>query len=174
MNREQKKQIVAELKEALSENDSGILTSYKGLSNAELTTLRNKLRQLGIEYRVVKNTLARFAAEEAGKDFLADAFNGTVAIAFCHDEITQPAKTLTSYIDSSDTTLSIFGGFLGKQLLSQEDVKSLATIPPREILIAQVLAGMQAPITGLVNCLANPLRDFNGILQARIKQLEEN
>ena len=174
MNREQKAQIVAELKETLSECDSGIFTSYKGLSNAELMALRNKLRQLGIEYRVVKNTLARFAVEEAGKNFLADSFNGPVAIAFCHDEITQPAKTLTSYIDSSDTALSISGGFLGDRLLSREDVKSLASIPPREVLIAQVLAGMQAPITGLVNCLANPLRDFNGILQARIKQLEEN
>lgn len=174
MNREQKEQIVAELKEALSESNSGILTDYKGLSNAELTTLRHKLRKLGIEYRVVKNTLARFASQGAGMDFLADSFNGPVAIAFCHDEITQSAKTLTAYINASDTALSITGGFLGDQLLSQEDVKTLATIPPREVLIAQVLAGMQAPITGLVNCLANPLREFGTILQARIKQLEEN
>jgi len=174
LNREQKAQIIAEIKEALSESDSGIFTDYKGLSNAELTALRLKLRQLGIEYRVVKNTLARFAAEGAGMDFLADSFNGPVAIAFCHDEITQPAKTLSSYINSSDTALSITGGFLGDQLLSPEDVKSLAAIPPRGVLIAQVLAGMQAPITGMVNCLANPLREFSGILQARIKQLEDN
>ena len=174
MNREQKAQVVDELKETLSANSNGILTDYKGLSNAELMTLRRKLRDLGIEYRVVKNTLARFAAEKAGMDFLAGSFNGPVAIAFCKDEITQPAKTLTAYIESSDTTLNIVGGFMDNRLLSQDDIKTLAKIPPRDVLIAQVLAGMQAPITGLVTCLSHPIREFGGILQARIKQLEEN
>lgn len=172
MNREQKEQVVDELKEAISKCSSGILTDYKGLSNAELTVLRRKLRELGIEYRVVKNTLARFAAEKAGRDFLVGSFEGPVAIAFGYGEVIEPAKALMTYIRTSDSILSIKGGFLGDRLLSQDEVKTLATIPPREVLIAQVVAGMQSPIVGLVNCLAHPLREFSGILQARIKQLE--
>jgi len=154
---------------------NAVLTDYKGLSNAELTALRRKLRDSGIEYRVVKNTLARFAAEKAGKSFLAGSFEGPVAIAFGYDEVVEPAKTLSAYIRSApDTVLSIKGGFMGDRLLSQDDVKTLASIPSREVLIAQVLGGMQAPIAGFINGLASPLRGLGYILQARIKQLEAN
>ena len=172
MNRKQKERVVEELKEAMSRCSSGILTDYKGLSNAQLIILRRKLRELGIEYRVVKNTLARFAAEKAGKDFLVGSFEGPVAIAFGYGEVVEPAKALTGYIRTSDSILSIKGGFMGGRLLSQDEVKTLSAIPPREVLIARVLAGMQGPIVGLVNCLAHPLREFSGVLQARIKQLE--
>jgi len=172
VNRKQKERVVEELKEAMSRCSSGILTDYKGLSNAQLIILRRKLRELGIEYRVVKNTLARFAAEKAGKDFLVGSFEGPVAIAFGYGEVVEPAKALTGYIRTSDSILSIKGGFMGGRLLSQDEVKTLSAIPPREVLIARVLAGMQGPIVGLVNCLAHPLREFSGVLQARIKQLE--
>lgn len=172
MNRKQKERVVEELKEAMSRCSSGILTDYKGLSNAEMIILRRKLRELGVEYRVVKNTLARFAAEKAGKDFLVGSFEGPVAIAFGYGEVIEPAKTLAGYIRTSDSILSIKSGFMGDRLLSQDEVKTLSTIPPREVLIARVLAGMQGPIVGLVNCLAHPLREFSGVLQARIKQLE--
>jgi large subunit ribosomal protein L10 len=174
VNREQKAQIVEDLKEAMAKCSSGIFTDYKGLSNAELTLLRRKLREIGIEYRVVKNTLARFAAEKAGKDFLTSSLEGPVAIAFGYDDIAGPAKVLTNFIRSSESTLSITGGFLGDRLLNQNDVKSLASIPSREVLLAQVLGGMQSPIVALVNCFVHPLREFSGIMQARIKQLEEN
>ena len=100
MNREQKVQIVNELKEAMTKCSSGILTDYKGLSNAELTLLRRKLRELDIEYRVVKNTLARFAAKKASKDFLVSSLEGPVAIAFGYDDVTEPAKVLTNFIRS--------------------------------------------------------------------------
>jgi large subunit ribosomal protein L10 len=173
VNREQKVKIVNELKEAMTKCSSGILTEYKGLSNAELTLLRRKLRELGIEYRVVKNTLARFAAEKADKDFLVSSLEGPIAIAFGYDDVTQPAKVLTNFIRSSESVLSIKGGFLGDRLLNQDEVKSLASILSREVLIAQVLAGMQSPIFALINCLNHPLREFSGILQARIKKLED-
>jgi large subunit ribosomal protein L10 len=174
LNREQKAHVVKEIKEALSASSNGIFTDYTGLSNAELMALRRKLRELDIEYRVVKNTLARFAAKKAGMDFLIDSLSGPVAIAFCKDEISQPARMLIDYIESSDTTLGITGGFMDNQVLNQDDIKILAKIPPRDVLIAQVLASMQAPITGLAICLSHPIREFGGILHARIKQLEEN
>jgi len=173
VSRERKVQTIDELKEAMAKCSAGVLTDYQGLSASELTVLRRKLRELGIEYRVVKNTLARFAAERAGKDFLISSFEGPVAIAFGYGKVVEPAKALLDYIRSSNSTLAIRGGFLADRLLTQDEVKTLATIPSREILLAQILAGMQGSISALLNCLAHPLREINGILQARIKQLEE-
>ncbi len=172
MNREQKVKVISELAEVMARCNAGVLTNYQGLSAAELTTLRRKLRELGIEYRVVKNTLARFAAEKAGRDFLAASFEGTTAIAFSYGDEVELAKALANHIRSSDSVLTIKGGFLADRLLTQEDVNTLAELPPRGVLISQILAGMQSPITALVNCLAYPLREITGTLQARIKQLE--
>ncbi|MEE9583426.1 MAG: 50S ribosomal protein L10 [Dehalococcoidales bacterium] len=172
MNRQQKVRTVDELKEAMTKCSVAVLTNYQGLSASEMVVLRRRLRQLGIEYRVVKNTLARFAAEKAGKDFLAGSFEGPVAVALGYGDITEPARALLDYIRSSNSTLAIRGGFLGDRLLTSQDVNTLATVASREVLLAQLLAGMQGPIVALLNCLANPLRDVIGILQARIKQLE--
>ena len=172
MRREQKMQIVDELKEAISRCSLGVLTDYRGLSASEITVLRRKLRQLGIEYRVVKNALARFAAKKADKDFLSGNFEGPVAIAFGYGDVIKPAKALLDYINSSDTAMSIKSGFLGDRLLTSEEVKTLARIPSREVLLAQLISGMQAPIVALLNCLNSPLRGTIAVLQNRIKQLE--
>ena len=172
MSREKKVKIIGELKEAITNCNVAVLTDYRGLSASELTNLRRKLREAGVEYRVVKNTLARFAAEGAGKDFLTGSFDGPVAIAFGYDDITGPAKALLDYIHSSKSILSIKGGFLGDRLLSADDVTTLSKLPKREVLLSQVLAGMQSPVVSLLNLLNSPLRGFMGVLQARIKQLE--
>ncbi len=174
MAREQKIRIVDELKETITGCSAAVLTDYQGLSASELTILRRKLRELNIEYRVVKNTLARFAAEKANKDFLVSSFEGPIAIAFGYGDVAEPARAINDYIKGSDSRLSIKSGLLGDRLLTADEVVRLASLPQREVLIAQVLAGMQAPITGLVNCLASPIRGFMGVLQSRIKQLEEN
>jgi len=173
VNREQKAQIVNELAEVMAKCNAGVLTDYQGLPTAELTILRRKLRGQGIEYRVVKNTLARIAAGKTGKDFLTSSLEGPVAIAFGYGNEVEPARALIDYIRSSNSTLVIKGGFLANQLLTQDEVKTLATIPSREVLLSQVLAGMQTPIIVLLNCLASPIREITGILKARIKQLEE-
>jgi len=173
MSREKKAEIVHQLEEAVTNCNVGILTDYRGLSASELTDLRRKLRESGVEYRVVKNTLARFATERAGKAYLIGSFEGPVAIAFGYDNITEPARVLLDYIQSSKSTLSIKGGFLGDRLLTPDDVTTLSRLPQREVLLSQVLAGMQSPIASLLSCLNSPLRGFMTILQARIKQLEE-
>ncbi len=172
MSREKKAEIVSELKEIIANCNVAVLTDYRGLSASELTDLRRKLREAGVEYRVVKNTLARFAAEGAGKDFLTDSFDGPVAIAFSYGDVAVPAKALLDYIKSSKSILSIKGGFLGDRLLSADDVTALSKLPQREVLLSQVLAGMQSPVVSLLNLLNSPLRGFMGLLQARIKQLE--
>jgi large subunit ribosomal protein L10 len=172
VKREGKQKLVEEIQEAITKCSSGIMTDYKGMSNADLTNLRRKLGEAGIEYRVVKNTLARFAAEKADKAFLKSSFNGPMAIAFGYKDAVEPAKVLMTFIGSSETTLSIKGGFIDDQLLTPDDVKTLAKIPSKEVLIAQVLGGIQSPIAGFVNCCAAPIRGLGTVLQARIGRLE--
>lgn len=173
MAREEKVRIIDELSKAISGCSVAILTDYQGLTASEMDVLRRQLREQNIEYRVVKNTLARFAAEKADKEFLVGSLEGPVAIAFGYGDVTEPARALNGYIKGSESPMSIKGGFLGDRLLTIDEVGRLAKMPPREVLIAQVLAGMQAPVTGLVSCLAAPIRGFMGVLQSRIKQLEE-
>jgi large subunit ribosomal protein L10 len=172
MLREKKAKIVDGLQEIFSKCSTGVLTDYRGLSTAEINDLRRKLRASGIEYKVVKNTLAQLAARRAGMDELAASFKGPVAIAFGYGEITELARVLAEYIRSSKSTLSINGGFLGDRLLTSSDVETLATLPTREVLISQVIAGIQSPIVALVSVLAGPIRGFMGVLQARIQQME--
>jgi len=172
MSREKKAQIIDRLQEVFSKCSIGILTDYRGLSVPEMTDLRGRLRESAIEYKVVKNTLARFAAERAGKDELASLFEGPVAIAFGYGDIGELARALADYIRTSKTSLSIKAGFLGDRLLTSEEVMTLSTLPSREVLLAKVMGGMQSPITALVNCLITPIQGVMGMLQARIKQLE--
>ena len=172
MSREKKSLTIDRLQDTFSKCSIGILTDYRGLSTPEITVLRRKLREASVEYKVVKNTLARFAAERAGKSDFGSLFEGPVAIAFGYGDITEPAKILTAYMRTSKVSLSIKGGFLGDRLLTSEDVATLSTLPSREILLAKVLGRMQGPIVTLVGCLTTPIRGIIGVLQARIKQLE--
>ena len=172
MSKEEKAQTIDKLQETFSKCSIGILTDYRGMTTAEMTGLRSKFRELGIEYRVVKNTLARFAAERTGRDDLASYFEGPVAIAFGYGDIIEPAKTLADYIRSAKVSLSIKGAFISGSLLTEADVNALSTLPSREVLIAKVLSGMLSPLAGLVNCLAAPISGLLTGLQARIKQLE--
>ena len=172
MAQEKKTQIIDELQEQLSKCSVGILTDYRGLTTTEITGLRRQLREAGITYRVVKNTLARFAAERSGRNDLADLFDGPVAIAFGYDDIVEPAKVLANYIRTAKSTLSIKSGFLSDSLLTSEDLEILATLPSKEVLITKLLSAMQSPIVMLISVLSSPMRGFMGVIQARIEQLE--
>jgi len=172
MLKEQKAQIIDSLQQLFSKCSIGILTDYRGLSASEMTSLRRKLGESGIEYKVVKNTLARFAAERAGKDDLVSLFEGPVAMTFGYGDITEPARALADYIRTEKASLSIKGGFLGDRLLTSEDVMTLSTLPSREVLLAKILGGMQAPVFALLSCLTTPVAGFMRVLQTRIQQLE--
>ncbi len=172
MSREKKAQIIDRLQEVFSTCNIGILTDYRGLSAPEMTELRHSLRELGIEYKVFKNTLARFAAERAGKNELISFFNGPTSIAFSYGDITLPARALADYISTSKEAMRIKGGFISDRLLTVKDVMVLSTLPPREVLLAKIVGGMQSPIIILLSHLATPMRGLVNILQARIQQLE--
>jgi large subunit ribosomal protein L10 len=171
--REKKGQVIDGLQDEMTKCQVGILTDYRGLGNQEMTALRRRLQEASIDYKVVKNTMARFAAERMGRDDLAGSFEGPVAIALGYDDIVAPARVLVAFIREAETELSIKGGFLADRLLTTEEVMTLATLPPREILLAKLLGQLQVPVSSLLNTLSSPLRGFIGILQARIKQLEE-
>jgi large subunit ribosomal protein L10 len=170
--REEKAQLIDGLQEIFSKCSVGVLTDYRGLTAAEMTELRRQFREAGVEYRVIKNTLARFAAERAGKDELVGFFEGPVAIAFGYGDITEPAKALAAYIEESKVEMTVKGGFLPDRMLSAEEVETLSKLPSREILLARVVGGIKSPLTALVGRLSAPMTGLVGVLQARIKQLE--
>ncbi|MDO8686971.1 MAG: 50S ribosomal protein L10 [Dehalococcoidales bacterium] len=172
MSKEKKAQIIEELQEDFTKSNVVILTDYRGLATPQMTTLRRRLQESNSEYKVVKNTLARIALERDGGNDAATSFEGPTAIVMGYGDITAPARILIDYIRESQASLSIRGGFLKNRLITAEEVKTLATLPSREILLAKVLGQMQSPIVGLLGCLTSPIRGIMGVLQARINQLE--
>lgn len=170
--REKKRHLIDELAERLSRCSIAIAVDYRGVTAKEVMQLRRQLADSGIEYRVVKNTLARFAADKAGVQQLASLLTGPVALVFCFDDVVKPARILREYIQSSGSTLQIKGGILRDKLLDAGEITSLATLPPREVLLARLIGQLQAPLQTLHNVLSAPLRSFIGVLNARIQQLE--
>ena len=172
MAKEKKVKIVEDLQETFSKASIGIMTDYRGMTTAELNALRRKLREAKVEYKVVKNTLALIAAKNAGLEHTSDSFKGPMAVAFGYGEITDAAKVLTEHIRGSKSAMKIQGGFLADRVLTVKEIDTLAKLPPRAVLISQVMAGIQSPVYGLVNVLAAPLRGMMQVLQGRIKQME--
>ena len=172
MPTEKKAQLIDKLQDLFAKSGVGIFADYRGMTVVELTDLRRNLRKSGVRFHVVKNTLARIAAEKAGKKDLGSLFEGPMAVAFSTGEATIPAKVLNDLVRTGKTALKIKGGFLGAKLLRTADVQALAMLPPREIIIAQIVAGIQSPIAALVAYLSSPMSGLVGMLQARMKQLE--
>ena len=174
MSKEQKAEIIDSIEEEFNKCTIGILTNYRGLGTTQLTAIRRKVQETGGDYKVVKNTLARFAATRTGKEDLVESLVGPIAIAYGYDDITSPAKAIATFMRESRLNIEIKGGFTGDTILTPQQVTSLATLPTREQLIAKMLGGMNSPISGLVNCLSSPMRGLLGVLQAQIQKLEEN
>jgi large subunit ribosomal protein L10 len=172
MLREKKEEIISELADNLSKCAVAITTDYRGIPAKEMVLLRKQLHNQGVEYKVVKNTLARFAAEKAGIKGMEQFFIGPMAIAISYDDAVKPAKILADHIRTAQSVLKIKGGVLGNKILTAADVASLATTPSREVLIAQLMGQLKAPVYQLHSVLSAPLRGFVVTLQARAKQLE--
>lgn len=169
----EKQAIVAELKEKLINTKGAVLTNYRGLTVAQDTKLRRKLREAGVEYRVVKNTMTRIAAKEAGLEELAVYLEGPTAIALSDSDPVAPAKVISEFVKENKLEkLEVKGGIVEGAVVDAQGVKALASLPPREVLIAQVLAGMQSPIVGLVNVLQGSIRNLVYTLDAVRQQKE--
>ena len=172
MLKEKKEQMIDELASSLSRCTIAVATDYRGLTAKEMLQLRRRLAEAGIEYRGIKNTLTRFAAERAGKNQLETLLTGPVAIAFGYDDVIKPAQILREHIRSAGSVLKIKGGILGDKMLTAEDVANLATMPSKDILLARLVGQLNAPLQALHNVLSAPLRGLLNVMQARIKQVE--
>ncbi|MCQ2452099.1 MAG: 50S ribosomal protein L10 [Oscillospiraceae bacterium] len=145
----EKQAIVAELTAKLQSATAGVIVDYSGISVADDTAMRRKMREANVDYSVVKNTLLRFAIKNAGLDELDSVLNGTTSIAVCETDAVAPAKIIKEYADKLNDCFEIKGGFMDGKVLSLDEINALASIPALPVLQAQVLGTMLAPISSL-------------------------
>jgi large subunit ribosomal protein L10 len=168
-----KERVVAELVERLRASDTFIVADYRGLTMSEIDGVRTELLKHGARFSVVKNTLTKRAAEQAGVPSLVELLEGPTAIAFVLEgDMVAVAKTLSDTARQTKV-LSLKGGLLQGQPVSAEDVQKLAALPPADVLQSQVLGAVIGPLNAIVGLFTAPLRDLVGVLDARISQLQE-
>ena len=168
-----KQALVAELKEKLTGAKGAVLVNYRGLTVAQDTKLRRQLREAGVDYRVVKNTMTRIAAQEAGLEGLDAYLEGPTAMAISTTDPVAPAKIITDFVKEHKLqVLEVKAGLVEGNVIDENGVKALASLPSREVLIAKMLGSMQSPITGLVNVLQGSIRNLVYALDAVRQQKE--
>ncbi len=172
MLKEDKEKVVAELTERLRGSPTLIVADYRGLTMPEIDGLRGELLKHGARFSVVKNTLTRRAAEAAGADALLALLEGPSAIAFL-EAGGDPIAAAKAFSDAARKTriLTIRGGLLEGRSLSGDEVESLAKLPPADVVRAQVLGAITAPLTLIVGLFAAPIQNLIGLIDARIEQL---
>jgi large subunit ribosomal protein L10 len=164
--KEQKAEQVELLMDKLKKAKVAVLTDYRGLTVSQIQDLRGKLRSGDVEYRVVKNTLARRAAASAGVSELEKELEGPVAIAFGYEDLSAPSKLINEWVRSTRLKLDVKGGLVEGRVFSPDQVKQLADLPSRETLIAQLLGTLQSPVGQLVGIMQTPLQQLLGVLDA--------
>ena len=174
MLRSEKERVVAELAERLRSAQTLMVADYRGLSMPEIDELRTRLLEAGARFTVVKNTLTKLAAEQAGTEQVLELIDGPTAITFLEadGDPVAVAKALNETARAHDV-LVIRGGVFEGNIVGDADIKRLATLPAPEVLRAQLAAAVFAPLTTIIGLFTAPLRDFVGVIDARIRQLEE-
>jgi large subunit ribosomal protein L10 len=172
LNKGQKTQIVDAVKDKFQKAQGVVMTEYKGLSVKDVNELRDKLRTVSCEYKVIKNTLAEVAIKDMGIDDIKSFLNGPTAIIFEYQDPVAPAKIMYDF-QKEHEKFKIKAGLLGKKILNAAEIKQLASLPDRETLLAMVLSRMQSPIAGLVNVLHGTLRNMVYVLDAIGKQKQK-
>jgi large subunit ribosomal protein L10 len=184
MPTQRKIETVAELSERIARSTLAVAAGYLGLTVTQMGALRKQLREVGVELRVIKNSLFRLAAEQAGRPEVAELAEGPTAIAFAYGDIVAPARALTDYVRTARNAFTLRRAFTDGRSLSARDLEELARLPSREVLIGQVAGALQAPLARLSYLLsaslANPaaallnssLGQLQGLLGARATQLE--
>lgn len=169
--------VVAELNEHLASAKGAVLTGYRGLTVAQDTELRKSLRAAGVSYHVVKNTLLAIAAKDAGLDDLIPYLNGTTALAFSTEDAIAPAKVISEFIKKNKLedkdVLVEKAGIVDGKVIGADDVKALANLPSREVLLAKLLGSMKAPISNTVGVLSGVIRNAVYVLDAVREQKEK-
>lgn len=149
---EQKKQIVADVAERISNSCAGVIVDYKGISVADDTALRRELREAGVEYTVVKNTLIKLAIKGTSLESMSDVLDGTSAIATCNDDYVAAARILNKYAENHEN-FSLKTGYIDGEVISMDKLMELATLPSRETLLSMVANVFSAPIAGFARAV---------------------
>ena len=166
-----KREAVATLSDKLGRATSAVITDYRGLTVAQLEELRASLRAQQVEYVVVKNTLARRAADAAGVGDFATVLLGPVGLAFGYDEVSTPAKLLNEYF-RQNRRLPIVAGLVEGRVLAGEEIRRIGDLPPRPVLLGQLAGTLQSPLTQLAGTLQSILSTFASTLDAYREKLE--
>jgi len=170
--KEQKVEQVDVLTEKLKKAKVAVLTDYRGLTVSQMQELRGKLRTGNVEYRVVKNTLARRAADAAGYKALESELKGPIAIAFGYEDLSLPPRLINEFVRTTRLKLEVVGGLVEGRVFNRDQVKQLADLPSREVLLAQLLGTLQSPVGQLVGIMQTPLQQLMGVLEAYKSKLE--
>ncbi len=166
---------VAQLVDVIGRAEIAISAQYQGVSMAQQVELRNRLREAGAEMHVVKNTLLRIAAEQAGKPHFVELAEGPTAIIVGYDEPVAPSKALVQYLrEHADSKVQIRRAVVGEEVVSEDYVRQLATLPSRDELVARLAGNLVGKIAEFNGLLVATQRKFVGLVEARAKQLEEN
>ena len=173
MKKSDKERVVGELTERLKSSATLIVADYRGLTMPQIDALRGELLQHGARFAVVKNTLTRRAAEDAGVEPLLALLEGPTAIAFLESD-GDPVAAAKAIATAARQTqvLVVRGGMMEGRALTGDDVENLAKLPPADVLRGQLVGALAAPMATVVGLFNAPLRDLVGVLQARIEQLE--
>lgn len=171
MDKTKKGQVIEEVRESFGRSSVGVVTHYRGLTVTEMVELRSKLRELGAEYRVSKNTLVKIAAKDTPFEGLSEYLTGPTAIALSADPV-GPAKALTGFAKNNEK-LVILGGVLDGKPISPDDIKALAALPSREELLSKLLGTMNGPAQGFVTALSQIPGGFVRCLDQIRQQKEE-
>ena len=174
MNKENKKQIVAELKDKLQQATAVFLADFRGMNVEKATNLRNELRKADVEYKVVKNTLLELASQDTDKSGLSQHFTGPTAIALTYTDPVSAAKVLSKFAKEQQQTFKLKAGVLSGKVISVPEIQALADLPSREVLLAKMLGSMNAPVTNFVGVLAAVPGSFVRVLGAIKAQKEGN
>ena len=166
MNKEEKKEAIDTLHEKFARAKTAVITGYSGINVEQITELRSKLRKAQVEYRVVKNSLARKAAEGTGLEPLKDHFIGPVGIALGYDDVIAPAKVLYDF-NKTQAKLELRIGVLDGKLLKPADIKALASLPSLNALRGKIVGLLQAPASRIVGVLAAPGGQIARVMKAK-------
>jgi large subunit ribosomal protein L10 len=174
VNQEEKRAVVERLVTQIKESSSLIVTDYRGLGVTQTAEIRRTLREAGATFHVAKNTLARLAAQQADRPHLVEFLQGPTAIAFIADDPAPVAKKL-SEVARQTRILAVKGGVMNGHTLTADEVRRLGELPPRDVLLSQVVGAIAGPMQNTVGVLAAPLRELVAVIDAFIakKQAEE-
>ncbi|MEA2086997.1 MAG: 50S ribosomal protein L10 [Candidatus Caldatribacteriota bacterium] len=172
LSRDSKKEILQDLIEKLKESKGVVLTDYQGMNVSQINSLRNELKEKNVEFKVFKNTLMEKASEELNVKDLTKDLIGCTAIAFCSDDGATPARLLKEYFKKNKINLKIKSGLIDGRVFGPEKIMEIASLPSKDVLIAQMINGVKSPLYSLVFVLQGPLKGLIYTLEAVRKQKE--